>query len=119
MFGPGARSYWHSHPDGQVLYVATGAGRVGSADGMVAEMAAGDVIYTPAGESHWHGANPTSYMMHVSMTTGGATVWEPRAVTDEEYTHRGAYDAQGTRTPMPYRQVSRAISNMASSVERR
>jgi quercetin dioxygenase-like cupin family protein len=85
MFGPGARTFWHSHPDGQVLYVATGSGRVGSADGEVAAMAAGDVIYTPAGESHWHGASPTSFMMHVSVTTGGATVWEPREVTDEEY----------------------------------
>jgi quercetin dioxygenase-like cupin family protein len=88
MFAPGARSYWHSHPEGQVLYIATGAGRVGSADGTVAEMAAGDIIYTPAGESHWHGASPNAYMMHVSMTTGGATVWEPRAVTDDEY-HAG------------------------------
>ena len=36
MFEPGARTFWHSHPDGQVLYVATGVGRVGSADGQVA-----------------------------------------------------------------------------------
>ena len=86
MFGPGARTYWHSHPDGQVLYVATGAGRVGSADGEVAAnwLPATSSIRRP-GESHWHGANPTSFMMHVSVTTGGATVWEPRAVTDDEY----------------------------------
>ncbi|HSL25461.1 MAG TPA: cupin domain-containing protein, partial [Acidimicrobiia bacterium] len=54
-------------------------------DGQVVGIAAGDVIYTPAGERHWHGAGPNSYMMHISITTGGATVWEPRAVTDEEY----------------------------------
>ncbi|HKX73770.1 MAG TPA: cupin domain-containing protein [Acidimicrobiia bacterium] len=85
MFEPGARSFWHSHPDGQLLYVANGAGRVGSADGRVTDIAAGDVIYTPAGETHWHGAAPHTYLMHVSITTGGATAWEPRAVTDEEY----------------------------------
>ncbi len=85
MFGPGARTFWHSHPDGQVLYVASGSGRVGNVDGKFVEIAAGDVVYTPAGESHWHGATPTSYLMHISITTGGATVWEPRAVTDEEY----------------------------------
>ena len=85
MFEPGARSYWHSHPEGQVLYVTSGAGRAGSADGNVVEIAAGDVIYTPGGEQHWHGANPTSYMMHVSMTTGGTTIWTPREVTEEEY----------------------------------
>lgn len=85
MFEPGARSFWHSHPDGQVLYVASGSGRVGNTDGKVVKIAAGDVVYTPAGESHWHGAAPHSYLMHISITTGGATVWEPRAVTDEEY----------------------------------
>lgn len=85
LFEPGARTYWHSHPDGQVLYVTTGVGRVGSTDGSVTEIAAGDVIYTPAGERHWHGATSTSYLMHLSLTTGGVTEWEPRAVTDEEY----------------------------------
>jgi quercetin dioxygenase-like cupin family protein len=85
MFEPGARTFWHSHPDGQVLYVASGSGKVGNVDGKVVKIAAGDVVYTPAGESHWHGAAPNSYLMHISITTGGATVWEPRAVTDEEY----------------------------------
>jgi quercetin dioxygenase-like cupin family protein len=68
-----------------VLYVASGSGRVGNAQGEVAELAAGDIVYAPAGDSHWHGAGPNSYLMHISITTGGATVWEPRAVTDEEY----------------------------------
>lgn len=85
LFEPRARTFWHSHPDGQVLYVATGSGRVGGVERDVMEIAVGDVIYTPAGESHWHGASADSYMMHISITTGGATVWEPRAVTDEEY----------------------------------
>jgi quercetin dioxygenase-like cupin family protein len=85
LFEPGARSFWHSHPDGQVLYVATGSGKVGNGDGQIVEIAAGDVIYTPAGERHWHGAGPTSYMMHLSITTGGATEWEPNEVTDAEY----------------------------------
>lgn len=85
MFEPSARTFWHSHPDGQVLYVASGSGRVGNSDGQIVEIAAGDMVYTPAGESHWHGATPTSYLMHISITTGGATVWEPRAVTDAEY----------------------------------
>ena len=85
MFEPGARTFWHSHPEGQVLYVASGVGRVGSADGRVTEMAAGDAVYTPAGASHWHGASPTSHMMHLSITSGGATAWERRAVSDEEY----------------------------------
>ena len=85
IFEPGARTFWHSHPDGQVLYVATGRGRVGSADGRVTEVAAGDVVYAGAGEKHWHGAAPSSHMMHLSITSGGATEWEPKEVSDQEY----------------------------------
>jgi quercetin dioxygenase-like cupin family protein len=84
-FTPSARTDWHSHPDGQVLYIASGAGLVANDEGDRVEVAAGDVVYTPAGELHWHGATPKSPMVHLSLTTGGATAWEPRKVTDAEY----------------------------------
>jgi quercetin dioxygenase-like cupin family protein len=90
MFEPGARTFWHSHPEGQVLYVASGVGRVGDAEGGIKEIAAGDVVYTPAGERHWHGASPTSHMMHLSVTSGGATVWDRRDVSEQQYS--GASD---------------------------
>ena len=85
LFEPGARTFWHSHPEGQVLYVASGAGRVGNADGQIKEVAAGDVIHTPAGERHWHGASPKSHMMHLSVTSGGATAWEREEVSERQY----------------------------------
>jgi quercetin dioxygenase-like cupin family protein len=85
QFVPGARTDWHSHPGGQVLYVTSGAGLVANEDGDRVEVAAGDVVYAPAGELHWHGATPNSPMMHLSLTTGGATEWEPRKVSDAEY----------------------------------
>ncbi|MEX1126532.1 MAG: cupin domain-containing protein [Acidimicrobiia bacterium] len=85
LFEPGARTHWHSHPQGQVLYVTSGTGRVGTQAGDVARISPGDVVYASPGELHWHGAAPDSPMSHLSMTTGGATVWEPRAVSDEEY----------------------------------
>lgn len=88
LFEPGARTFWHHHPDGQVLYVTSGSGRVGNVHGEIVEIAAGDVVYTPAGESHWHGASPNSYLMHLSITTGGNTIWEPRAVSEAEYNVR-------------------------------
>lgn len=83
-FEPGARTDWHSHPEGQVLYVVAGAGRVGTQAGAIAEVAAGDVVYAPPGEVHWHGASPTSPMTHLSLTTD-ETVWHPDKVTDEQY----------------------------------
>lgn len=85
LFEPGARTDWHSHPEGQVLYVASGAGRVQNEEGETVEVGPGDVVYSPPGELHWHGAGPDSYMMHLSLTTGGATEWAPRKVTEEEY----------------------------------
>ena len=84
-FSPGARTDWHYHPDGQVLYVTNGAGLVQNEEGASVEISTGDLVYSPPGQVHWHGAVPDSPMTHLSHTTGAPTVWEPRKVTDEEY----------------------------------
>ncbi|MBT8212793.1 MAG: cupin domain-containing protein [Acidimicrobiia bacterium] len=85
QFEPGARTDWHWHPDGQVLYVTEGAGLVANAKGERVRITAGDVVYAAPDEVHWHGALPSSPMTHLSLTTGDATVWEPRKVDDGEY----------------------------------
>ena len=87
-FEPGARTDWHSHPAGQVLYIAAGAGLVQTDEGETVEVSAGDVVYAPADELHWHGAGPNSPMTHLSLTTGGDTVWSDRKVTEAEYRRR-------------------------------
>ena len=84
-FEAAARTDWHSHPEGQVLYVVEGRGRIQDDDGNTVEFGAGDTLYTPPGQIHWHGASPDGPMTHISLSTGGATVWEPRKVTEEEY----------------------------------
>lgn len=89
QFEPGARTDWHTHPDGQVLYVVNGAGLVQKDDGTTVEISAGDVVYAPPGERHWHGARENSPMMHLSLTTGGATRWEEGSkVTEDQYRRR-------------------------------
>lgn len=88
QFEPGARTDWHTHPAGQVLYVVNGAGLVQRDDGTTVEFSAGDVVYAPPGERHWHGARPNSPMMHLSLTTGGATEWLPDKVSDDQYHSR-------------------------------
>lgn len=85
MFSPGARTAWHRHIEGQVLYIAHGAGIVANDAGDRVEVGAGDAVVIPPGEIHWHGAVETSHMMHLSITTGGPTEWLGRKVTDEEY----------------------------------
>ncbi len=85
LFSPGARTDWHSHPGGQVLYVVSGAGRVGTRAGETVELSPGDSLVTPPGEVHWHGAAPGSYMMHLSITHHGDTQWTGEKVADQDY----------------------------------
>jgi quercetin dioxygenase-like cupin family protein len=87
-FEPGARTNWHTHPEGQILHVVTGAGRAQREGGEVVEIGTSDVVYFAPGERHWHGAAPDSAMVHVAInpaaSSDGGTEWmEP--VTDEEY----------------------------------
>jgi quercetin dioxygenase-like cupin family protein len=82
-FTPGARTAWHSHEGGQTLYVIEGRGRVQSRGGQTIEIRPGDVIFTPTGEEHWHGATPEHLMTHLSITEGAAQ-WGAH-VTDDEY----------------------------------
>jgi quercetin dioxygenase-like cupin family protein len=83
FFEPGARTHWHAHEVGQVLHVMHGEGVLWSKDGSGSKLTAGDVAHIPAGELHWHGAAPESYLLHLAISIG-ATDWL-EAVTDEEY----------------------------------
>ena len=82
-FSPGARTAWHSHRGGQTLYVTEGRGLVQARGEGAVEIRAGDVLYAPDGEEHWHGAAPDHFMTHLSMTEGDPS-WGPK-VTDSEY----------------------------------
>ena len=86
-FEPGARTNWHTHPLGQTLHVVTGAGRVQVWGEAVQEIKAGDTVWIPPGEKHWHGAAQTTRMAHVAIheaLDGKHIDWlEP--VTDAQY----------------------------------
>jgi quercetin dioxygenase-like cupin family protein len=86
-FEPGARTAWHTHPLGQTLFVTWGCGRVQCEGGPVEEVRAGDVVWFPPGEKHWHGAAPTTAMTHIAIheALDGKTVEWLEAVTDEQY----------------------------------
>ena len=86
-FEPGARSAWHSHPLGQTLIVTAGVGRVQRWGGKVEEIRPGDVVWTPPGVKHWHGAAPTTAMTHIASQEGenGKVVEWMEKVSDEQY----------------------------------
>jgi quercetin dioxygenase-like cupin family protein len=87
-FAPGARTAWHSHAVGQTLHVTEGIGLVQSRGGDVVLMRAGDTIYTPPGEWHWHGATRDHVMTHLAIweapPSGDESTWGD-LVTDDEY----------------------------------
>lgn len=83
FFEPGARTHWHRHADGQVLYVTHGEGRVRSRDGTGGVIAAGDIVHIAPGEEHWHGAGPGTFMLHLAISLGKSEWFD--AVTDREY----------------------------------
>jgi quercetin dioxygenase-like cupin family protein len=86
-FEPGARSAWHAHPMGQVLIVTAGVGRVQRWGGPVEEIRPGDVIWTPPGVKHWHGAAPDVAMTHLAVqeSANGRNVAWMEKVSDEQY----------------------------------
>jgi quercetin dioxygenase-like cupin family protein len=87
IFTPGARTAWHTHPQGQVLHVEAGIGWFQRWGGPVLEMKAGDTIYFPPGEKHWHGASATHAMVHLAIQAaadGVSTEWLEH-VSDDDY----------------------------------
>ncbi|HXQ36295.1 MAG TPA: cupin domain-containing protein [Anaerolineales bacterium] len=87
-FELGARTAWHSHPLGQTLIVTAGSGLVQSWGNPVEKIGPGDVVWSPPGEKHWHGAAPTTTMTHISIVEqleSKAADWMEQ-VSDEQYT---------------------------------
>jgi quercetin dioxygenase-like cupin family protein len=83
FFEPASRTHWHTHEVAQVLYVLAGEGRVQSRDGTGEKLTAGDTVHIPAGEEHWHGASPDSYLLHLAVSIGTTGWLEP--VSDDDY----------------------------------
>ena len=87
-FTPGARTNWHRHAVGQTLHVTEGVGLVGTRDGTVFRIRAGETVVCPPDEDHWHGAAADTFMSHLAMLEakpdgGEPTTWlEP---VPEEY----------------------------------
>ena len=86
-FEPGARTAWHTHPLGQTLVVTTGCGRVQKWGEAIEEIRPGDVVWISPGEKHWHGAAPTTAMVHIAIQEqleGKAVEWMEQ-VSEEQY----------------------------------
>ena len=88
-FEPGARTAWHTHPLGQTLYVLSGVGLMGLRNSAPRTINAGDTVWIPPGEEHWHGASSTNSMTHIAIQeelNGSVAEWLEK-VSEEQYAH--------------------------------
>jgi quercetin dioxygenase-like cupin family protein len=87
-FTPRARTAWHTHPNGQTIYVTEGIGLVQRRGGTIEVVRPGDRVFFEPGEDHWHGATPTRFMTHLSIVevdgSGNSATWGAH-VSDEEF----------------------------------
>ena len=87
-FTPGARTAWHTHPNGQIIFVTEGVGLTQRRGGPVEVIRPGDRVFFEPGEDHWHGAAPTRFMTHLAMLDvddkGTSATWGDH-VSDTEY----------------------------------
>ena len=78
-FTPGARTAWHTHPNGQTIYVLEGVGLAQRRGGPVEVIRPGDRVFFEPGEEHWHGAAPNRFMTHLAMLEvddeGNSATW--------------------------------------------
>jgi quercetin dioxygenase-like cupin family protein len=87
-FTPGARTAWHTHPNGQTIWVTEGIGHAQRRGGPIEVIRPGDRVFFEPGEEHWHGAARNRFMTHIALVevdeAGSAAAWGDH-VTDEEY----------------------------------
>jgi quercetin dioxygenase-like cupin family protein len=83
-FEPGARSYWHSHDSGQLLFVEEGRMWTQKRGQAKRDAGPGESDYTGPNVVHWHGAAPNTHLIQVNVGFGGDAKWlEP--VSDADY----------------------------------
>ena len=86
-FEPGARTAWHTHPLGQTLHIISGTGLMGLRNENPQLIQAGDTVWIPPGEEHWHGASTTNSMTHIAIQealNGSVADWLEK-VSDDQY----------------------------------
>jgi quercetin dioxygenase-like cupin family protein len=86
-FEAGARTAWHRHDKGELLFAESGHMRTGRRSEPVKEYAAGGSEYTAPHVEHWHGATPAEPLVQVNVQFGGKATWLSKT-TDLEYNRK-------------------------------
>jgi quercetin dioxygenase-like cupin family protein len=83
VFGPGARTKWHTHAGGQLLLAEEGVGHTQIRGQMVQELRPGQAVFSPVGATHWHGSAP-GQSAKLYQISRGETTWHEE-VSDKDY----------------------------------
>jgi quercetin dioxygenase-like cupin family protein len=82
IFGPGARTKWHSHQGGQLLLAEEGVGHTQIRGQAVQALRPGQSLFSPPGATHWHGSAPGQSAKMYQISRGETTWLEEVADTD-------------------------------------
>ena len=82
-FEAGARTFWHTHSQHQVILAESGEGMYQMKGSAPKTFVPGEAVFLKANVPHWHGAAPKVAVVQTTMY-GGTIEWGA-AVTDEEY----------------------------------
>jgi quercetin dioxygenase-like cupin family protein len=95
----GGRSFWHSHPQGQVFYIEEGRGLLQERGGRIVQLKKGDEpVFTPPDVEHWHGAAPDEGGTYVAIAccADDYVKWLDEEVTDAIYNGKSIPRQQAT-----------------------
>jgi quercetin dioxygenase-like cupin family protein len=85
-FEAGARSYWHSHDAGQLIFVQEGRARFQRRGEATRDLRAHESDYTAPNVVHWHGAAPDEAAVMVTVALAAprsGSARSPRSSTEE------------------------------------
>ena len=109
-FTPGARTAWHTHPNGQTIYVTEGVGLCQRRGGEIEVIRPGDRVFFEPGEDHWQGAASNRFMTHIAMQevdeAGSPVTWGEHVgdvAGDAERANGRPRSARQSRLPAPPR----------------
>ncbi len=86
-FESGARTNWHKHPSGQILFVTEGTAFYQERGKSKKIIKRGDIVKCLPNIEHWHGATLTGPMTHIALTpdlSKGNVIWLNK-VSEDEY----------------------------------
>jgi quercetin dioxygenase-like cupin family protein len=102
----GGRSFWHSHPNGQVFYAEEGRCVLQERGGRVVQVNKGDEpVFTPPGVEHWHGAAPDRACVYVAVAccSDNYVKWLDEEVTEQVYKAKAIARQQATASDLKAR----------------